>query len=87
MAKPIHGLTATARSLGFVHGGYIPTGMIHWRLGHIHVSTSALTVAREFWHERAKAYPRNLKRAIVRAALKEHAANRGLYHYVMSGTR
>ena len=83
MAKPIKGLTAAARQAGMAKGGYIPTGMIRWRLGNVHVSTPALTVAREFWHKRAKKFPRPLKRAIVRVALKEHRANFRLYCQVM----
>lgn len=83
--KPIQGLTAAARAAGMTGGGYVPTGMIRWRMGNIHVGASALTVAREFWHRRAASYPRPLKRAIVRAALREHASNRASYHYVMGG--
>lgn len=85
MAKAIQGLTEAARAGGFDHGGYVPSGIIRWRMGNIHVGTSALTIAREFWHDRAKAYARPLKRAIVRAALREHAANRALYRAVMRG--
>jgi hypothetical protein len=66
-------------------GGYVPTGMIRWRMGNVHVGTSALTVAREFWHQRAKGFPRPIKRAVVRAALRAHAANRAEYNYVMRG--
>ena len=87
MAKPIAGLTAAARTAGMTAGGYVPTGMIRWRLGQVHVGTSYLAVAREFWHKRAKGLPRPLKRAIIRAALREHASNRGLYRYVMGGQR
>lgn len=82
--KPIHGLTEAARKAGYSRGGYVPTGMITWHMGRIHVSTSDLAVAREFW-TRAHRYPRPLKRAIVRAALRAHAANRRLYQTVMFG--
>lgn len=85
MPKPIHGLTAAARAAGYSRGGYVPVGAITWRLGHIHVGTSALEVAREFWHRRAGAFSRPLKRAVVRAALRAHARNRRLYRQVTAG--
>lgn len=87
MAKQIAGLTEAARKAGMTHGGYVPTASIQWRVGKLHVSTSNLTIAREFWHKRAKKFSRPLKRAIVRAALLEHARNRRLYAYVMRGMR
>jgi hypothetical protein len=85
MAKPIVGLTEAARAAGMPGGNYVPKGMITWRMGQVHVSTSALDVAREFWHKRAAAFPRPIKRAVVRCALKCHAQNRSLYRAVMSG--
>lgn len=87
MAKPIIGLTQAARKAGMSRGGYIPTGSIRWRIDQMHVSTSNLTIAREFWHKRAKKFPRPLKRAIVRAAILIHRQNRGIYAYVMGGMR
>lgn len=83
--KPIRDLTLSARNAGFTGGGYVPTGGIEWLLGRIHVGTSPLAVARQFWHVRAAKYPRPLKRAIVRVALRVHAENRGLYRAVVSG--
>jgi hypothetical protein len=61
--KPIAHLTESARAAGMPKGGYIPTGMISWRIDQLHVSTPVLTIAREFWHRRAKAFPRPLKSA------------------------
>lgn len=83
--KPIHGLTDAARRAGMRKGGYIPIGMIRWRIGQLHVSTSALAIAREFWHQRARKLPRSIKRAIVRTAIREHQANRALYAFVIRG--
>lgn len=83
--KAIKGLTEAARAAGFGRGGYIPTGQIGWVLGRVHVGTSYLDVARDFWHKRAKGWPRPLKRAAVRVALREHRANRRLYADVMGG--
>lgn len=85
MAKSIVGLTTAARAAGMPAGGYVPVGMIRWRLGNIHVGTSTLTIAREFWHVCAKGFDRRLKRAIVRVALREHRSNRELYRAVMTG--
>lgn len=87
MPKPINGLTLAARAAGMKRGGYVPSHMIRWRVGNMHVGTSALTVAREFWHVRAKALATPLKRACVRAALLEHRANQALYGFVMRGKR
>jgi hypothetical protein len=87
VSAPIRGLTTTARRLGFARGGYVPTGQIRWRVAQLHVGVSALTVAREFWHTRAGKFPRPIKRAVVRAALRAHAENRRLYAYVMGGVR
>ena len=86
MAKPIAGLTAAARAAGYARGGWMPQGPIRWLIGQQHVSTSALTIARDFWHKRARQYSRPIKRAIVRAALRAHADNRALYRDVMRGS-
>lgn len=86
MPKPIKGLDQAARQAGMKGGGYLPAGMIRWRLGHVHVATSRYAVAREFWR-RAAIYPRPIKRAVVRLALREHRANRDLYNFVMRGGR
>lgn len=86
MPKPIKGLTAAARGAGMKGGGYVPTGSIRWRMGHVHVGASRFTVAREFWNRAAK-WPRPLKRAIVRTAIREHLKNRDLYNFVMRGGR
>jgi hypothetical protein len=86
MAATIRGLTAAARAAGFERGGWVPTGFIRWRMGQVHVGTSRLVVAREFWKRCEGAhYPRAIKRAVVRAALREHASNRRLYVAVMRG--
>jgi hypothetical protein len=85
MSAPIHGPTEAAREAGMHSGGYIPSGQIAWKVAKYHVGTSALTVARDFWGRLAKQYPRPLRRAIVRVALRKHQANRGLYRAVMSG--
>ena len=86
MAKPIAGLTAAARAAGMPKGGYLPLGIVRTIVGAQHVGTSALTIARGFWHKRARQYPRPLKRAMVRAALRAHADNRALYRDVMRGS-
>jgi len=85
MAAKIAGLTHAARAAGMRKGGYIPMGMIRWRLGNVHCRESLLTVAREFWFERCRKLPRPIKRAVVRAALLEHLSNRRLYNHVMRG--
>lgn len=85
MAKPIAGLTEAARHAGMTKGGYMPMGMIRWSVGQKHVSESYLSIAREYWHKRAKQFPTPIKRACVRAAIREHCQNRKLYSYVMSG--
>jgi len=85
MARPIHGLTDAARAAGMPAGRYIPRYQIAWALGRVHVSTTALEVARMFWHKRARHYPRPIKRAAVRVALQEHRKNRDLYAWVMRG--
>lgn len=85
MAKPIRGLTPAARALGFTRGNYVPTGMIRWRIDQLHVCTTGLEIAREFWHRRAKDFPRPIKRAVVRAAIVAHRANRQLYYDVTRG--
>jgi hypothetical protein len=85
MPKAIDRLTETARAAGMPAGGYVPCGQISWKVDRYHVGTSALAVARDFWHRIARSYPRPIKRAIVRVALRHHAANRGLYRAVMSG--
>ena len=84
MPRPIHGLTAAARAAGFSGGGHVPTGAIRHFVGQYHVSTPALTVARDYWH-RSSSHARPLRRAVLRAALKAHAANRALYAFVMRG--
>jgi len=83
--KSINGLTVAARNAGMKAGGYMPVGMIRWSIGHSHVSRSILDIAREYWHKRAKAYARPLKRAAVRVAIREHLRNRDLYRSVMHG--
>ena len=80
MSKPIRGLQAS-----YQQGTGLPIGMIRWRIDQLHVSTSALAIAREFWHKRAGKHPRPIKRAAVRYALKVHQQNRKLYAYVMRG--
>jgi len=71
MAKPIHGLTAAARAAGMPKGGYLPLGIVRTIVGAQHVGTSALTIARGFWHKRAR---------------QAHAENRALYRDVMRGS-
>jgi hypothetical protein len=85
MSAPIRNLTAAARELGFTRGGYIPTGQIRWWVGRQHVGTSPLAIARAFWHARARRFPRPIRRAVVRAALRAHAENRRLCRQVLSG--
>lgn len=86
MSAPIHGLVDALRQATPAGGRYgIPVGMIRWRVGQLHVGTSALTIAREFWHRRAAKFPRPIKRAVVRAAIKAHKGNRELYAAVMEG--
>lgn len=80
MAKPIIGIKAS-----YQHNTGFPIGMIRWRVDQLHVGTSALSIAREFWHKRAKGHPRTIKRAAVRYALKCHQVNQRLYRDVMRG--
>lgn len=84
MPKVIKGLTEAARGAAFTGGGYLPTGMIRWRVDQLHVGTPGVEVAREFWR-RAAASPRPIKRAVVRYALRVHQQNRRLYRAVMRG--
>lgn len=84
MPKRIRGLTKALQAAGLTKDNYAYG--IEWYMGRIHVGTSALTVARDFWHRATKAnFPRPVKRAVVRAALRCHDENRTLYARVMGG--
>ena len=58
--------------------------MIRMIMGRVHVGTPDGEVARE-WNERAAAYDRSTRKAVMRYALKVHHQNGTLYHRVMTG--
>jgi hypothetical protein len=66
----------------------IPTSMLRFHLGRVHVGTSDLEVARDVWRAMAKRpndYTRPVRRETLAAALWIHHEHRAEYMGVMSG--